>query len=216
MALGLTARASGVAGVRALLRRLLQADVHPRWYVFAVSYMAAVKLTAAVAHRVMMGVWPAFGATPWLLMLLAIVASTPSQAGEELGWRGYALPRLASRMGLARGSVLLGIIWAVWHLPLFVIPGTDTTGQPFAPYLVSVTALSVAIAWLYGHTRGSLLLVMLMHAAINNTAGIVPSIAPDATGTPGPSLMAWLTGTVLWVCAAYFLARMPRRNATEQ
>jgi membrane protease YdiL (CAAX protease family) len=53
------------------------------------------------------------------------------QAGKEIGWRGHALQRLAARTGLARGSVLLGVIWAASHLPLFFIQGTDTTGQSF-------------------------------------------------------------------------------------
>ena len=134
------------------------------------------------------------------------------QAGEEIGWRGYALPRLAARFGLARGSVLLGVIWATWHLPLFFIPGTDTPGQSFTVYLLGVTPLSVAIAWLYWRTNGSLLLTMLMHAVINNTTGIVPSIVPAATNpwTLSTSRVAWLTLALLWICAGYFLARMSK------
>jgi membrane protease YdiL (CAAX protease family) len=96
---------------------------------------------------------------------------------------------------------------AAWHLPLFFIPGTQTSGQSFGVSLVSVTAISVAMAWLYAHTNGSLLLVMLMHAAINNTKDIVPSAAPDGA----ISLVARLTTVLLWVAAAYFLARMPGR-----
>jgi membrane protease YdiL (CAAX protease family) len=212
VAIWMTARADGRAGARALLSRVIEWDVGARWYMFAVGYMAAVKLVAAVAHRVISGAWPIFGDVPWYFLLAAVAFSTPIQAGEEIGWRGYALPRLAARLGLARAGLLLGIIWACWHLPLFLMPGTDNTGQPFLVYLLSVTALSVAMAWLFGHTRGSLLLAMLMHAAINNTKDIVPSAAPDSTNplAQGTSLVAWLTAAVLWASAAYFLARMPR------
>jgi hypothetical protein len=78
--------------------------------------------------------------------------------------------------------------------------------------VLQVTALSVAMAWLYAHTDGSLLLVMLMHAAGNNSKDIVPSAVPGATNTFGLSAspVAWLTVTLLWICAACFLARMPR------
>ncbi len=133
------------------------------------------------------------------------------QAGEEVGWRGYALPRLAARFGLARASVLLGIIWAAWHLPLFYISGTDTTGQSFPLYLLGVTALSVAIAWLYARTNGSLLLTMLMHAAVNNT-NIVSSFDQNATNpfALSTSLVAWIFTGLLWACAAYFLVQMHR------
>ena len=65
--------------------------------------------------------------------------------------------------------MLLGLIWAFWHLPLFFIPGVDKSGQSFPVYALQVTALSVAMAWLYGHSNGSLLLAMLMHSAANQS-----------------------------------------------
>jgi membrane protease YdiL (CAAX protease family) len=108
--------------------------------------------------------------------------------------------------------VLLGVLWACWHLPLFFMAGTDTAGQSFPLYLLQVTALSAAMAWLYAHTRGSLLPVMLLHAAVNNTKDIVPSAEPNATNSwaLSHSLVAWLTVTLLWLCAGYFLIRMPK------
>ena len=215
VALGLTARAGGRSEVTALLRRLIDWDVAARWYLFAAAYMAAVKLTVALVHRAVTGEWPRFGVEPWYVMLAATVASTllGGQAGEEVGWRGYALPRLAARFGLGGGSVLLGVVWAAWHLPLFFIPETDKYGQSFAVYLIQVTALSVAMAWLFANTRGSLLPVMLMHAAVNNTKDIVPSADPNPTHPwlLSHSLVAWLTAAVLTLCAGYFLLRM-RKN----
>ncbi len=85
-------------------------------------------------------------------------------------------------------------------------------------YLLQVTALSVAMAWLYARTNGSLLLVMLLHAAVNNAKDIVPSSLPGGTNTFGlsASLVAWLTVTLLWICAGYFLVRMPDRTADVQ
>ena len=210
VALSLTARAEGGPGVRALLGRILRWRVAAQWYLFAAGYIAAIKLTVALVYRVATGVWPPFGHEPWYLILGAIVVSTPVQAGEEIGWRGYVLPRLTRRFGLARASILLGVIWAGWHLPQFFIPESDTYGQSFFVFVLQVTALSVAMAWLYAHTNGSLLLVMLMHAAVNNSKEIVPSTVPGATNPLGlnASLVAWLTVTLLWTCAAYFLARM--------
>lgn len=111
VAVGLLAREGGLADVRVVLRRLLDGQVQARWYVFAVGYVATLKLAAAVAHRAISGAWPPFGTTSWVVIAAAIVLSTPVQAGEEIGWRGYALPRLTARFGLARASVLLGILW---------------------------------------------------------------------------------------------------------
>ena len=213
VALWLTRRAQGRDGVIALLRRLFDWRVAARWYVFAIGYLLAIKLAVALLYRLATGAWPRFGQEPWVVIAVAIVGSTVmgGQAGEEIGWRGYALPRLAARIGLGWGSVVLGIVWALWHLPLFFIPEADTYGQSILVYVLQVTALSVAMAWLYGHAGGSLLLTMLMHSAVNQTSGIVPSAVPGATNpfAPSTSLVAWLTVALLWVCAAFFLMRMP-------
>jgi CAAX protease family protein len=218
---GLTAFNDGRAGLLSLLRRLFQWQVSWRWYAFAVGYMAAIKLTAAAVHRIAPGSWPRFGSEAWYVMIAATLFSTVvgGQAGEEIGWRGYALPRLAASVGLRTGSVVLGVIWAFWHLPLFYLPGADTYHQSFPVYALQVTALSVAFAWLYAYTKGSLLLTMLMHAAVNNTKDIVPS-----TGIPGATNpfwvastpIAWITLGLLWIAAAYFLVKMPPLTAQDE
>jgi membrane protease YdiL (CAAX protease family) len=133
------------------------------------------------------------------------------QSGEEVGWRGYALPRMAERLGLGGASVVLGVIWAVWHLPLFyILPTADTFHQSFPLY-------AVAIAWLYAHTRGSLLLTMLFHAAINNTKDIVPAVVspPPGTWALSPSRVAWIGLALMWVAAGFFLVRMARVTRRE-
>jgi membrane protease YdiL (CAAX protease family) len=219
VALALTTRAKGTeegdgtggrTGALALLGRVFKWQVDARWYFFAVGYMPAIKLSVALVHRVVTGAWPRFGQEAWYLMAAAILVSTWVQAGEEIGWRGYALPRLSERFGLAPASVILGLIWASWHLPLFFFPGSNKLGQSFPLYLLQVTALSVAIAWLYWRSNGSLLLTMLIHAAVNNTKDIVPSAVPGTTNTfaLSASLVGWLTVAFLWLAAAYFLVRM--------
>lgn len=211
VALGLAALFQGRKGIRELLRGIAKWRVGARWYLFALAYMAVIKLTAAVVNRLLLGEWPRFGQTPWYLLVIAIAFSTPVQAGEELGWRGYALPRLTKNLGLAQASIVLGIFWACWHLPFFFIPGSDNFGQSFPLYLMAVTAISVTMAWVYWRTHGSLLLTMLMHAAINNTAGIVTSAASPGATNPfylNASLIAWLVVGLLWIGAAYCLIRM--------
>ena len=217
-ALLFTARTEGRAGVSALLLGVIQWRVAAKWYVFAASYTVVIKLAVALIHRVAIGAWPRFGIEPWYIIPAAIAFSTPIQAGEEIGWRGYALPRLAARFGLARASVLLGLIWGCWHLPQFFIREADTYRQSFFVYVLGVTAFSVAIAWLWERTGGSLLLPMLLHAAWNNSKDIVPSAVLGGTATFGfgASLVGWLTVVLLWVCAAYFLVDMSKeKSGTE-
>jgi len=220
VAIALTARAEGRAGVESLLRPLFQWDVGLKWYVFAIGFMAAIKLTVALVLRAATGSWPRFGQEAWYIMLAATIFSTVvgGQAGEEIGWRGYALPQLTTRFGFAGASLLFGVIWATWHLPLFFIPGAELLGQSFPVYLLQVTALSVVFAWLYWRTGGSLLLTMLLHAAINNTKDIVPSAVQNATHpfTLSASRVAWLTVTLLWIVAGYFLIRMPKESVISR
>ena len=210
-ALSLTAWKDGASAVRALVRRILIADVPGRYYAFAVFYLITIKLTAALLHRMAMGAWPRFSVEALLVAPFAIALSTPVQAGEEIGWRGYALPRLTERFGLARASLLLGVIWAVWHVPQFYIASGDSYHQSFIVWALQVVAMSVAFAWLYARTGGSLLLVMLLHAAINNTKDIVPSglTEPGGVFSLQASAVSWLTLLLLWGCAAFLLRRMP-------
>lgn len=197
----------GRRAVADLISRLFAWTVPVRWYGFALGYMIAVKLIAAVIYRLTTSSWPLFDLLPWYVPF-AIGISTVMQAGEEIGWRGIVLPALARRAGLRLGSIVLGGIWAVWHVPLFLIPGTDLSGQPMAPFLLGVTALSVPMAWLYVRTGGSLLLVMVMHATVNNTSQLVPAMPPGTLVVDGR--IAWLTAAVLWLGALAILPMMSR------
>jgi membrane protease YdiL (CAAX protease family) len=210
VALALTERYEGRAATRALIARIFKWDVGARWYAFAILYIPAIKLVVALVHRIVTDAWPRFGQEPVYAMAAALLVSTWIQAGEEVGWRGYALPRLSERFGLAQASVILGGIWATWHLPIFFFPVGDLLGQSFPLYLLQVTAISVTMAWLYWRTGGSLLIVMLFHAAVNNLKDIVPSATPGATNpfVFNASLVGWLTVAFLWIAAAYFLFKM--------
>ena len=212
---GLVALAlAGRVGRVELLASLTRFPKGLHWYVFAFGFFFAIKLLAALMTRIAGGSWPVRSEYSFLALLGATIVSAPVQVGEELGWRGYALPRLASRVGLGPASAVIGVIWALWHWPQFAIPGTSSSGQSFPVFVLSVIALSVPMAWLYWRTQGSLPLVMLMHAAINNvgmylSSAVRPGERPLALGA---SRMAWVTLGLLWACALGFLWVM--RSAT--
>jgi uncharacterized protein len=210
IAVALTAWEEGAQGVGMLLRRVVQWRVGFRFYAFALLLMPLTKLTVAILHRGLVGTWPPFGETRPLLLMLATIVSTIGQAGEEVGWRGYLLPRLTERTGLVAASLLVGVIWATWHLPLFFAPGADTNGQSFPLYVLQATAYSVALAWLYWRTGGSLLLTMFMHAAFNNLKDIVPS-GRVGSGSPfsfDATLVFRLSVVLLWDVGLVLLIRM--------
>jgi len=85
--------------------------------------------------------------------------------GEEPGWRGYALPRLEARFGAAPASLLLGLLWTGWHLPLFLIVGWESL--PLWSYSLVLIGVSVMMTWCANITRFSVLTAVVMHGAFN-------------------------------------------------
>jgi len=218
VSLALTWRLEGTAGLRALAGRITRGPVAARWFVIAVLFTPVLKLLAAVLVRVLFHAWPRFDFSEAALIPFAIAISTPVQAGEELGWRGYALPRMAARMGVGPASVLLGALWAVWHLPLFFAAGVDKEGQSFVVYALSVIGLSVVIGWLYAGARGNLLVVMLFHAAVNNTKDFVPSGTPGAHAVFGlaASPTAWSSVAILGLIAIGCLVKLAQDDPSNR
>jgi membrane protease YdiL (CAAX protease family) len=213
VAVSLTAITKGGVGVKLLINKISFNGTKVTWYIFAVTFIAFIKGLAALVFFLLYNSWPPFGTTSWYVMLFAIAVSMWVQAGEEIGWRGYALPLMSKKFGLAMASILLGIIWATWHLPLFYITAADTFNQSFPLYGLQVTGLSVIMAWLLWKVNGNLLPLMVFHAAINNTKDIVPS-ASKASASPftlNASPIGWISVALIWVVAFYAIYAMTRK-----
>jgi uncharacterized protein len=101
------------------------------------------------------------------VITLAFFIFPGSALGEEVGWRGYALPRLQSRRSALGASLILGLIWAFYHLPLFFTGQAFRSPGLFVPFVISTSALSVILTWVHNSIGGSLLLVVLLHATAN-------------------------------------------------
>lgn len=195
-ALSMTALTLGRPGVSALLRRFLIWRVGLGWYGVVLLgpmavYLSAVWLEAALrgttpdmavvmAHRLF---GPSANLAFYVLPFFVFDALTN---GEEIGWRGYVLPRLQARHSPLAASLIIGLVWAVWHLPKFLAPGHAV---PFGWYLLATNAKAILFTWVYNNTRGSLLLATLFHAAINTASVfLLPPLASDA----GPFVVAAL------------------------
>lgn len=174
----MTAITSGKVGVRQLLRRFLLWRVGVQWYLFALLGIPVLMIIGVSPLPPGMMAEIRFSAlVPTLLMYVAIFVSQffISPLAEEPGWRGFALPRLQERYGPLKGTLLLGLLWGCWHIPLFLVPGYDGVGSgflgialPLTEFLVSAVALAIIITWVFNHTRGSLLLAMLVHTATDS------------------------------------------------
>ncbi len=112
--------------------------------------------------------------------------------GEEVGWRGFLLPRLQTRHSALASTLLLTIAWTFWHLPLFFYrPGyTEMTAGGVAGWLFSLLTGSVLLTWLYNESRGSLLVVALFHASVD--VAFTSSVSsPSAVNTAGALITLW-------------------------
>jgi membrane protease YdiL (CAAX protease family) len=173
LAILLVARLHGRAEVRRLLRRLLMGRVAVVWYV-AIVAITALAVVAVWVSTLFGFPTPVVAVTvPGVLSVFLFSIFPGSALGEELGWRGFALPRLqASRSALA-ASLIVGPVWGTYHLPLFLLGNPTRPFALFLPFALSCVIMSVFYTWMYNGTRGSLLLAVLLHAATNLPLSIV-------------------------------------------
>jgi uncharacterized protein len=180
-ALIVTGLGQGEPAARDLMRRLFSWRVRPAWYLAAIGIpvvqnVCAVGLAAIHGAFALSRVPPVVPVLPslWLVFLFA--------AGEELGWRGYLLPRLLATLGPVSASVVVGTIHAVWHWPLVVLPHQYLSGVPLVAFSVFVVSDALLFTWIFQNTGGSVLLAVLLHGSSNGAmlfyGGIDPGLAP--------------------------------------
>jgi membrane protease YdiL (CAAX protease family) len=197
----------GRGALRELGSRLVRWRVGWQWYVVVILGPATFSLAVAGIYTLFGGSWadaapPAILVGPLVVLPLFLVILTLTDGlGEELAWRGFALPRLLTRYNALAASLILGVIWALWHLPLLWTEGGPMYQLPVWLLLLDVTAKAVLFTWVFLHTRGSVLIAMLFHGATNLFL-VSPEVA--STGDLGLPVLAmvgkWvLVGVVLLV-----------------
>ena len=202
-----TARVEGRLGVRNLFDSLLRWRVAPRWYVLSLGGPIAVALAAVALHRLVGGDDAQFGLRGSTILLIPpalVVGLFLGPLQEELGWRGFALRRMLERWTSIRASIVLGGVWACWHLPLYVVLPGNEARAPLPAFVVAVVALSFVYTWFWVATNGSLLVAVLLHSA-TNTAGAV--LLRDADSDFGPLVLATVLTVALAAAAAWRLSR---------
>lgn len=156
----------GPGALLAFLRRLLLWRVPLAWLAFLLLAVPAIAIAGAALSGAPAGlVLPESGARALLGSLAFMLVLGPV---EEFGWRGIALPLLQRRMTPLAAGLVLGIIWASWHLPAFFADGTPQAAWDILPFLLGATAASVIMVPLFNATRGSLLWAALFHFQLNN------------------------------------------------
>jgi membrane protease YdiL (CAAX protease family) len=176
----------GRDALRDLFARLFRWRIGLLWYVAPVVGIFALSQAAKFLSAALYGTptpeliapvaqWPSL-----LILGLTAFLVDPGPLGEELGWRGFALPRLLERFNGLTAGLILGVIWAVWHIPAFFLSGMPQSQLSFGAFFVAVVAASVMMTYVVNRSGGSVLPAILMHWSDNRFAD---TSAPTATAT---------------------------------
>lgn len=193
---------SGRTGLRTWFGKCLQWRVGWRWIVLALLSPFVILALAAATHMALGGSMPLSPATGHIGILIAnffLVFLVGGPLGEELGWRGYALPTMQERLGWRSAGLALGFIWGVWHLPLFFIGGSSQSNGSIPTFFVLIIASSVFYTWLYNRNEGSVLPVLVLHTASNTWPFVVPVLPSDKDQQPYFFAVSLVVTAAIWL-----------------
>jgi uncharacterized protein len=160
----------GLPAIKDLLNRIIRWRVHLGWYLVALTLTGVFSLVS-------IGIYLITGGTHQIGVLLSLKNLLPSLLfqifffllTEETAWRGFALPRLQAKYSALTASLILGVLWGLWHIPLAFIPGSFQSTIPFVGFILSTVAMSIITTWLFNHTNGSVLIAAIFHGATDAT-----------------------------------------------
>jgi len=212
-ALIMTAVTEGGPGVRLWLLRFVRVRVGVQWYLIALLLPLLVLL---VSRLPLLGIslvsrlFSAQGGSGFAIYVVSVIISLVigSPLGEEPGWRGFALHRLEQHMGALRGSLVLGVLWACWHLPLALFSVWGLQYQvggfflPFLLFILTVISYTIVMTWVFNNTRGSIFIAILFHAAVDTSAqGFLILLYPELAKAASSSSAQLTSAVVILVLA---------------
>jgi membrane protease YdiL (CAAX protease family) len=211
-------------GVRELLGRFLIWRVGIQWWIFALFGTVVPAVVALCVSQALGGPAVDWSHLDPLLSLVKtiIILTILAGVGEEFGWRGFALPRLQARHNALVSSLIVGLIWGTWHIPLFLTAGTvqsEWLAQagfivPVIGYTLFCMAWSIQYTWVFNNTRGSVLLAAVVHGAGNAFLGSYINVYRGNFGNILTFMVvSWVVSLIIVLLAgATNLSRTSERN----
>ena len=190
-------RHHGIRGLGSFFRRLTLWRMSAVWWLFLILGIPAIVYAGAAVKGTISDPFPF---SPWYQALPALALALFLGPIEEFGWRGLALPLLQRRFAPFWAGLILGVVWAVWHIPSFLMGGTPQSAWSFAPYVAGIVAISVILTPMFNDARGSLMIAVLYHFQIMNP------LWPDA--------QPW--DILLFIVAAVIVVWLKRRTMFQR
>lgn len=203
--IALTGLIDGREGLRSLLARMRPRREHARWYVALAVPPACILITLLFLR---IGVSAAYRPN---LFTIGALFGIPAGFLEEIGWMGYAFPKLRARYSVLTSAILLGLIWSTWHIPAIDFLGTATPHgnfwlSYFLAFTAAMTAMRVLIAWIYANT-GSVWLCQMMH--VSSTGSLVV-FSPVSVSPSGEAFWYVAYAGLLWLLVLVLVKRTGR------
>jgi membrane protease YdiL (CAAX protease family) len=192
------------SGVRRLVNGWKKWRVSFRWYLLALSPMFVFFLSVGI-YLAIGGIPPGPDSTPlpgFSFLALAILAIFTGATGEELGWRGFALPRLQMRYSALTSSLILGFYWGIWHIPIWILTSSPFTVESTFFFVANTILNSIIITCICNNTRGSVLLASMHHWSVNVWGNYVTSLL----GLISWEAMNWIMTPITAIIAIILLA----------
>ncbi|MCW8828174.1 MAG: CPBP family intramembrane metalloprotease [Gammaproteobacteria bacterium] len=201
----------GFVGVGRFLSRLLLWRATRYWYALILVIIPLVfYVSALLKENEYDSLFPFASVQAYLLALLLMAIKGPV---EEIGWRGLALPLLQRRMTPIWAALVLGVVWALWHYPAFLLSGTPQSAWSVTPFFLGTMALSIIVTPLFNSSRGSILLPALFHLQLINP--LWPDAQPYDTWlfVVVAMLVVWFNRAAMFSRHAAITEVFPRRSA---
>ncbi len=171
--------------------------------------LAAWYLPELAGHERLPMLLPGLYAFPvmWLVMVFL------GGGQEEIGWRGYIMPILESRYGLWLGNIILGVVWAVWHIPLWFIPGTSQVYFPFVAFTIGLIGMSFFFSWVIKASGGRPFSGLVVHGTINAFIPLFPTVIMDANAV---QWRFWIQQVMILAVGILFMTLLKSYSKTRE
>ncbi len=217
VAIALSALNGGKAEVKELLRRLIRWRVGWFPWFFVLFVPAGISAGAFWLSTVITHGTPKFR-SPADVLVAFISAFVPYLLlnTEELAWRGYLLPRLQSKWGPMRASLVIGILWALFHIPIFLMKGGHPAGHQFVPYFILVVSMSFIFTAIFNRAANSVLVVHVLHQSMNSWPEAFPYYARMTGSHAGEYVFVALVVLVSFTLVTTKTMKQPASDSSSQ